>query len=119
MTTETTAPEIVADPEMEATHYGITVAHLGEDGDMVALGHHSVRRALAAFNRHARVFVGLINLADDRSATVSDWDIAVEQKWAVFRKSNPEDGEDPDYVWVCDYSAEGEPGARPVTLLEL
>ena len=113
-TTRTLIPE----PEMEATYFGITVAHIGEDGDMLALGHHSPRRALAAFNRHARTFVGLTNVADDRRATAEDWLDGITQQWAVFRKPNPDsEWEDPDFMWVADESTADDPNARPVTLL--
>ena len=33
MTTDTTQPTVITDPDMEATHYGITVAHIGDDGE--------------------------------------------------------------------------------------
>lgn len=115
VTTETT-PALIADPQMEDTHYGIPVAHIGEDGEMLALGHHSTRRALAAFNRHARDFAGLTNLADDGSARTNDWASAISQRWAIFRKPDPQ-WEDPDYTWVADWSNPDAPGARPVTLL--
>jgi hypothetical protein len=110
-------PEVIADPEMEETHHGITVAHFGEDGGMIALGHHEVRRALAAFNRHARVFVGLENLADDRSVRAADYVPEINQMWAVFRRPNKDAGEDPDWTWVVDWCDLSTPGARPVTVL--
>lgn len=116
-TTGTQTIEPLTNPETEATYYGVPVAHIGEDGDMLALGHPGTRRAFAAFNRHARVFVGLANLADDRRATVDEWIDQVEEKWALFRRPDPEQGEDPDYVWICDYSSKDVPGALPVTIL--
>jgi hypothetical protein len=119
MTETATQPELITDPEMEATHYGITVAHIGEDGDLIALGHHSDRRTLAAFNRHMRTFVGLANLADDRSATAAEWMSALQQKHAVFRAPNPTEDcwEDPDWTWVAEWCDADAPGAKPVTLL--
>jgi len=53
-------------------HYGIRVACLGEDGDMIALGHHDSRRVVAAFNRHARHHSCWFNMADDTEATYAD-----------------------------------------------
>lgn len=109
-------PDSINSPEMEATHYGITVAHIGDDGEgLIALGHHTPRRALAAFNRHSRVFVGLACLWDSPELTVSDLLPALSQRWATFRK--PQGQEDPDFVWVIDYAEPGTPEARPVTLL--
>ena len=113
-----TARTLITEPEMEDTHYGITVAHIGDEGDMIALGHHSPRRALAAFNRHARVFVGLVNIADDRSETAAEWLDGIKHERAVFRKPNPNDEwEEPDMAWVADWSNPDDPDARPVTLL--
>ncbi|OQQ13023.1 hypothetical protein B0675_40100 [Streptomyces sp. M41(2017)] len=109
----------LTNPQTEATHYGISVCNIGEDGDMLALGHPGDRRALAAFNRHARVFIGLCNLADDPRATLSEWVGSTQEKWVIFRKPDPEQGEDPDYVWVCDDADASTPGALPVTVLVL
>jgi len=110
---------IITDPETEATHYGIPVCHIGEDGDMLALGHPGTRRALAAFNRHARVFCHLANLADDQASTVGEWEDAITEHWVIFRRPDPERGDDPDCTWYFDRSREGEPGAMPVTLLDV
>ncbi|MFD9444986.1 hypothetical protein [Streptomyces sp. NPDC060001] len=108
----------ITDPETEATHYGIPVAHVGEDGDMLALGHPGTRRAFAAFNRHARVFCHLANLADDQNASLSDWADVIEEKWAIFRKADPDNcWEDPDCSWFYDEADESTPGALPVTIL--
>ncbi|MCX4232079.1 hypothetical protein [Streptomyces ortus] len=115
--TDTTLP--IADPETEDTHYGIPVCHIGEDGDMLALGHPGTRRAFAAFNRHARVFVGIANLADDRTARLDDWYDRVTEEWVIFRKPDPEQGEDPDYEWVTEQVDASEPGAQPVTVLDV
>lgn len=117
--TQPIARQIIDKPETEDTHYGIPVCHIGEDGDMLALGHPGIRRAFAAFNRHARVFCHLANLADDQNARLNDWADAIEEKWVVFHKPDPEQGEDPDCEWVFDYSAEGQPGAQPVTILDV
>lgn len=114
-----TQAQPTAAPAMEATHYGIPVAHIGEDGDMIALGHHSPRRALAAFNRHARKVVGLVNIADDRSDRAEDWLSGISQTRAVFREPDPNDPYEADWTWVVDWSDPDHPDARPVTLLEV
>jgi hypothetical protein len=107
----------ITNPEMEDTHYGIPTTCIGEDGDMLALGHHAPRRALAAFNRHARVFLGLANLVDDRGAHAVDYLDGIHQEWAVFRQPNPDDQwEGPDWTWVADWSDPHHPDARPVTV---
>ena len=109
---------VITDPATDDTHYGIPVCHLGEDGDMLALGHPGKRKAFAAFNRHARVFCGLANLADDFGAHITDWLDTVEEKWVVFRKPDPDNEfEDPDYEWYLDESTPDDPNARPVTIL--
>jgi hypothetical protein len=112
----TTTPEIITNPEMEDVHYGIKVAHIGEHGDLIALGHHSDRRTLAAFNRHMRTFLGLANLADDRSATVAEWTPAFQRKHCRFRVPHPETWE-ADWAWIADWCDADAPGACPVTLL--
>ncbi len=114
----TTHPTLIAEPEMEETHYGIKVSHIGEDGDLITLGHHSDRRTIAAFNRHMRVFLGLANLADDRSSTAADWVPALQRKHAVFRAPDPaNDWEDPAWSWVAHWCDADTADASPVTLL--
>lgn len=116
----TTAPEIIVKPEMEDTHYGIQVCHVGEDGDMFALGHPGIRRAFAAFNRHARVFCRLANLADDRGAQVEDWIDSITEHWVILRKPNPDnEHEDPDWEWVADWVDADTPHALAVTLFRV
>ncbi|WP_333759281.1 hypothetical protein [Streptomyces sp. ISBFB 2968] len=113
----TTQPQTIDVPEMEDTHYGIGVSHIGEDGDLIAIGHHSDRRTLAAFNRHMRTFLGLANLADDRSATAIEWLPALQRKHCVFRTPDPADCWEADWSWVAEWCDPETPGAQPVTLL--
>lgn len=108
---------VLTDPEMEATHYDIPVVCFGEDGDMLALGHHEPRRALAAFNRHARTFIGLSNVADEPGALAQDWLDAIREGWVVFATPDPEQGDDPDYVWYAHPAKPDAPNAQPVTFL--
>jgi len=104
-------------PEPEATHYGIPVTAVGEDGDVLALGHHEPRRALAAFNRHAREQVGLLNLTDIRSSTAAECLAYITQGWALFRKPLlDDDSEDPDWEWVMVPCAATDENAIPITL---
>lgn len=113
----TTTPTITIDPEMEASHYGITVAHIGDDGEgLIALGHHRPLRALAAFNRHSRKFVGLVAIWDSPELTVTELLPCLEQRWGIFRAPDPAT-EDPGFAWVIDYTEPDAPGARPVTVL--
>lgn len=105
-------PQFVT-PVPEDSHYGIPVTHVGEDGDMLALGHHHPRRALAAFNRHARVFCGLANVADDRSAEADDMLNLITAGWGQFRKPYAGDAEDPDCEWYLDPCASDAPNATP------
>jgi hypothetical protein len=109
---------IVTDPETDATHYGIPVCHIGEDGNMLALGHPGARRAFAAFNRHARVFCGLANLADDQSADLDDWLLCIQELWVIFRRPDPARGDDPDCTWYFDRVTSTTPGAQPATYLD-
>ena len=104
--------------DMEAVHYGIPVSGYGEDGAMLALGHHDTRRAFAAFNRHARVCCGLANLADDQGADLDDWLLCIEELWVIFRRPDPARGDDPDCAWYFDRVTAATPGAQPVTYLD-
>jgi hypothetical protein len=113
----TPAPgSVIAEPEMADTNYGIRMAPIGEDGDMLALGHHEPRKALAAFNRYARIICGWTNIADDR-ARAQDWLDRIDQRWALFTVPDPEQGEDPDYAWYSTWCSPETPGALPVTIL--
>lgn len=102
-------------PVPEATHYGIKVTAIGEDGDLLAFGHHEPRRALAAFNRHARTEWGLLNLADNRRAAAADELADIATGWAQFRKPNLTEGEDPDWEWVMDPCPADADHATPYT----
>ncbi|MEU6979648.1 hypothetical protein [Streptomyces sp. NPDC046371] len=119
MTTAPEADSIITDPEMEGTYFGIAVACIGEDGDMLALGHHDPRRALAAFNRHARESFGYHNLADDPQASAADWLDATEQRWVIFRAPDPENTTYPQWIWHAESAREDAPHARPVTFLRV
>lgn len=113
--------DLIAKPAMEGTHYGIQVAWLGEDwGEaLIALGHHDTRHALAAFNRHARHFGSLANLADDPEATTAEWAGEIKQRHGFFRKPDPDSGEDREWSWVIEWCDADNPNATPVTLLRL
>lgn len=125
---ETTTVEIPAETtvltitpaDMEATHYGIPVCHIGDDGEsLLALGHHTVRRLLAAWNRHARTFCGLTGMFDDRSLTVAALLPDIRTCWAIFRTPDPaNEREDQDWAWVVKWVAEDFPGAVPVMWID-
>lgn len=57
--------------------FGIKVCTLGEDGRMVALGHHEPKQALAAFNAYAKS-LGFTDL-DDFSSFRGDWSKALNR----------------------------------------
>lgn len=110
-------------------YYGVPVSDIGEDGNLIALGHHDTRQVLAAFNRHARTFWGLTDLYDGRLPMFPRHH-AVEdvcERWAVLVKECDE-ARQPDHTgdcsrcrllkeedWWIDYSAK-EPtlGSFPV-----
>ncbi|MFF1341091.1 hypothetical protein ACFVYT_24760 [Streptomyces sp. NPDC058290] len=112
---------LITDPPMEATHFGIPVSYFGEDGELIALGHHGLRRLIAAFNRHARVYLGLDNIADDRSAQLADYLPLISQQWATFHKPDPDNGvwdQVQDWMWVAEWADASTPGALPVSILK-
>lgn len=65
------AADLLADPTRHGfvVFYGVPVCAIGEDGDLVALGHHEPRRVIAAMNAYSRRLIGLGNLYDDEGAT--------------------------------------------------
>jgi hypothetical protein len=81
------------------TYYGIQVSDIGEDGDVVILGHHDKRLALAALNRHARTFWGLTNLYDGE-AVLSPAGDNLRECWAVLM-TKCKDADSPDHVGRC------------------
>ncbi|MFG3046297.1 hypothetical protein ACGFZR_15375 [Streptomyces sp. NPDC048241] len=115
MTTSTETAFTPTATDMEATHYGIPVCTYGEDGNMLALGHHDKRQAFAAFNRHARVFLGFANFADDRNAHLADWIDEIHKTWAVFHRC----AGDSDWTWEARPAAPDTPGAVPITVLDV
>lgn len=83
-------PPTIQLPDLDGfvEHYGVKVALIGEDGDWaVALGHVEPRRALAAFNRMARVdlgwrdFLGEFHSYGDVDEALS----AIKQTWAALK----------------------------------
>lgn len=117
---QTTHPVTITAPDMEKTHYGIPVCHIGEDGEsLLALGHHTVRRVIAAWNRHDRTFVGLSGLFDEPTLTVADVLPDIHTVWAIFRTPNPANSwENPECPWVAEWATEDAPGAVPVMWLD-
>lgn len=118
-------------------YFGIRVADVGEDGDLIALGHHEPKAALAAFNAHAKKFWGLVDLFDTGPHDAPRWRRAlqdVKQRWAVSLTDRcrdcVRDGRRDDCAgcgdvqaaikegswWIAYDAAEDEPGAFPVTL---
>lgn len=77
-------PMFSPDPELplKSEYFGILVSSVGEDGDLIALGHHELWRVIAAWNRYARKEWGLCNLFDNRSATYADVAPMVKETWA-------------------------------------
>lgn len=99
--------------DMEAVYYGVPVAITTEDGDMIALGHLDPRRALAAFNRHARTQWKSRNFSNDPAAEAEEVLAQVQRSWATFTRHTPVTG----WAWRCRHAAPGAPGAIPVTSL--
>jgi hypothetical protein len=107
-------------PTFAAVHYGIPVSDIGDDGDLIAPGHHEPRRVLAAFNRYARTQWGYPNLAGSRDTTAADLYDQIRRHWGVFRAPNPAaEHEDPGWEWVIDHCTADTPGAAPYTQIHL
>ncbi|MEU0515610.1 hypothetical protein [Amycolatopsis sp. NPDC006125] len=130
-------PELASTPDQMKPfmqeHHGVWVCYIGEDGDVIALGHHEPRRVLAAFNRIARKECGLVNLVDDRNARYVE--VARELHWRMARlvtaceaPEHDQDIEERGYCYHCvslkdggfwvDWSDPEHPDAFPITTWE-
>jgi hypothetical protein len=121
-----TTPEEMA--KAMRKHYGVHVSYVGEDGEMIALGHHDPRRVVAAFNREARVHSFLTNMCDDSRAFYSDVADDLQQLHARLATACDE-ADQPDHDDDCGECAEirkadwfirwdvnpEDPGAFPIT----
>ncbi len=121
MTAPGPAPELLTAADIAAgmtVHHGLHVMGFGdEETSYLALGHHPARRALAAFNHHARTYWGLTDITDGHH-TGERWTDRVRTGWTVFRHPDPTRGDDPDSCWYADFdTAPDTPGAIPVTWL--
>lgn len=66
------------------TYYGIKLSDVGEDGDVVVLGHHDTRRVIAALNRHARKVWGERSLVSSWGGTLAEARRDLMQRWGRF-----------------------------------
>lgn len=111
------------------TYYGIQVSYIGEDGAMIALGHHDRRVTIAAMNRHARLDCGLANMLDDPRATYDDVEGWLHERWAVELTDRCRECDDdpacrecqalrarPEGVWCLQWSTEAADGSFPVMI---
>ncbi|MGW5690288.1 hypothetical protein ACWEWX_04760 [Streptomyces asiaticus] len=114
MTTTTTPSFTPTANDMEAVHNGILVTSYGEDGNMLAIGHHDPHQVLDAFNHLAHAY-GLDNVADDPNANMDDWRDAIRHGWLTFHRGEPNS----DLVWEGKPATEDTPGAVAVTLLDV
>lgn len=109
-------------------YYGVSFCPVGDDGDaLVAAGHPDTRRVIAAFNRYARVDLGLDSLYDDRTADAAGVAEELLRTWAVVSTECGQcDGEADcstclaarrDDGWIFWGRKETDEGAFPVTVL--
>lgn len=115
--TTTTEPFTLTADDFEKTYYGVPVCSSGEDGDMLALGHHDARRVLAACNRYARKVIGFDNLADDRRALADEWLGSITEHWGVPRKATEDEMDNEGFSWCLDRATADTPGAIAYTWL--
>lgn len=113
MTQTTTAPSPWAlagtktpDLNMVATLYGVRVDDIGEDGDVIGLGHVGKYRMLAALLRHAREDWG-DDLFWGRCRTLDYALDSIDYRWMVNMGTDAE--------WNLYPAQPTDPGAFPVT----
>lgn len=108
------------------THYGVPVSAIGDDGALIALGHHDERTTIAAFSRYSRSTFGFANLLDDRAGSYAEAQDGLAAYWAVLVTSCDEHGEkrdsgcwrcielDANDWWITYFEVQETPGAFPV-----
>jgi hypothetical protein len=123
MTTSTEDTRTADWPE----YYGVRLIDVGEDGDVVILGHPDARRALAALNCHARKVWGEPRGLDDPGAADN-----LTREWARFMTDCEDEElhrwniEDHGECWNCEQITidkwhirwdvkPTDPGAFPIT----
>lgn len=94
------------------TYYGVQVSAIGDDGDLVALGHVGKLRALAAFNRVAREVWG--NARDHGNAALYDGEGQPDQVVDSVRHTWMTNDRPADDWWMRKAHPD-DPGAFPVT----
>lgn len=81
------------------TYYGIAVCSVGEDGDLLALGHHEPLHVIAAMNAYSRKVIGLMNMCDDPRMPNAVAVIAPNLRWMWAQQRTLAD---------CEYRAEAD-----------
>lgn len=76
-------PTIGEPQQLADTHYGIRVGWFGDEGGLLAVGHHHPMRVVAAMNRHARTTAKLRNIADDHRYDLADAIRDLTYTWAI------------------------------------
>ncbi len=101
----TTFPAVLTAPATTTftDHDGILISYVGEDGGIVALGHHDSAKARAAF------------LAFDSDALNDGDDMLVT--WAILTEPTP--SEEEECPWWMEWGVDKDvPGAFPVMVIE-
>ncbi|MFE6885827.1 hypothetical protein [Streptomyces sp. NPDC057702] len=94
-----------------ATFYGIALAPVGEDGErLLALGHPTTRRLLAALTAYHRDYGHCLLPGDELTHLLSH---GIRQTWAIAT-----DTTSPRYAWVIQDATPEHPGAQPVTWID-
>lgn len=128
-TDQIASPTTLADHPSFSTHYGVKVCTLGEDGDLLALGHHEPRRVIAALNRYCRREIGLSDLYDGVGQRSNVYN-SIKRGWAVrlHQCGECKDGACDSCVsihhghaWAVRWGdvTEDTPDAFPITLWEV
>lgn len=118
----TAEPLALTAADFEATYDGIPVCCSGEDGNMIALGHHDPTATLAAFDRHAREFLKIENLAADDTLTdaqLAEYVHHIGAYWGLARKATEEEQDYPGWSWTLDPATAETPGATAYMHLNL
>jgi hypothetical protein len=94
--------------DMTGTYYGVRMDEIGEDGDVIALGHVGVYRMTAALRRHAREVWGEdLARPGTHRVTLVDITARIALIWMVNVGGSSQ--------WDLRWAEPTSPGAFPVT----
>lgn len=99
---------VTTTPRFPHVFYGVPVSAIGEDGDMIALGHHEPRRVLAAMRRYGREVCGM---DDEDTFGYGFLGRAHLSMYAVLKRAHAVFTDEAGYEWYARLVPDPDPHA--------